>query len=84
MKKSQESVCMYKVALFTVNSCHWPVMYHARNFRDTEEIWKYRWQDITLKNLIQIDTRIKWSEKHAIANAILPIQALYIRKLWIF
>ena len=37
-KKRQKSICKYKVAFFTVKSPHWPVMQHARNFRNTENI----------------------------------------------
>ena len=38
-KKYLKSTCKHKVAFFTQNSPHWPVMWHASNFRVMEEIY---------------------------------------------
>ena len=37
-KKCHKSICKHKVAFFTLNLSHCPVMLHAPNLRDTEKI----------------------------------------------
>ena len=43
IKKCHKSICKHKVASFTLNLPHCPVMQHAPNFRNAK---KYRWKEI--------------------------------------
>ena len=43
----KKCICKHKVALFTLKSCHWPVMWHAPNFSD-KKFSVERTQDIEI------------------------------------